>query len=178
MYVNNDWQRPYVRAPQPQDLYFDQDEQKEMNKLKIIYTKPEDLKSSSFWAAAVRADTTLEVQRAYNKIRQDSPSVDHIVLGYVSKCNDEEVSGLVDDNEHGAGHKVLRAIRERKEVNIAVFVARRFGGEHIGPQRFQVFLRLALQAMEQLNKFTGTPEQRQQSPSPTSPLENTIPKEL
>lgn len=169
VYVNNEWQRPPVRAPQPTDLFFDSEEQKEMNKIKPIYTKPEELKTSSFWAAAVRVDTTLEVQRAYNKLRQESLSLDHISLGYVSKYHDEEFSGLVDDKEHGAGHKILRVIREKNETGIAVFVARQFGGEHIGPQRFEVISKLAKSAIEQLNRFT--------TPIPDRPPTSTSPKE-
>lgn len=68
VYVNSQWKRPLVHAPTPQDLYHDPDEQKEMNKMKIIYTQPEDISASSFWASAVRVSTVSEVQRAYNKI--------------------------------------------------------------------------------------------------------------
>lgn len=165
VYLNNEWKRPLVHAPQPHDLYHDPEEQKELNKIKVAYTQPDTAKSSTFWAAAVRAYSTTEVQRAYNKIRQEAPAIDHIPMAFATKHEEESTSGLVDDKEHGAGHKILRAIREAKEQNIAIFVARRFGGEHIGPARFDIISKLATKAIAQLNSLLpSTPRPQQVSP--------------
>lgn len=166
VYVNNDWKRPLIHAPTPEDIYFDSDEQKELNKIKLVYTQPEDSRSSTFWAAAVRVDSVQQVQRAYNKVRQDAPSVDHIAAAFVTQHEDEMTSGLADDKEYGAGHKILRSIRDAQEEHIAVFVAHRFGGEHLGPNRFELISKLATRAIVQLNKFVP-------ARSPT-----TIPKQL
>lgn len=34
VYVNNQWKRPLVHAPIPQDLYYESEEQKELNKMR------------------------------------------------------------------------------------------------------------------------------------------------
>lgn len=151
VYVNNEWKRPLVHAPTPQDLFYNQEEQKEMNKLKIIYMQPEDNNHSNFWSAAVRVMSVTEVQRAYNKIRQDAPSIDHIAVGYVAGYQGESYSGLVDDREYRSGHKILKAIRSEKQEGLAVFVAQK-GGVHMGPDRFQLISRLAVKAIHQINQ--------------------------
>lgn len=179
VYVNNEWKRPLIHPPTPQDLFFDSDEQKEMNKLKLIYTQPEDVKMSSFWAAAIRVESPAQVQRVYNKLRQDSPSVDHISAAFVAQHEGEMTSGLADDQEYGAGHRILRVIRERKEESIAVFVVRKFGGEHIGPSRFDIIMRQAQKAIDQLNKFVppATPTSSKDStPTSASDKQQTTPK--
>lgn len=106
----------------------------------------------------MKVDTTSDVQKAYNKICQDAPAIDHIPMAFVAQHEGESTSGLVDDKEHGAGHRVLKAIREMGEHNIAVFVARRFGGEHIGASRFDVISKLASKAILQLNMFFPAPD--------------------
>lgn len=154
VYVNKEWQRPYVRAPNPKDTFYDPGEQKELNKLKIIYTPPKDSGLCTFWGAAIRANSTLEVQRAYNKIRQEHSELDHISVGYVAMHNGEMVSGLVDDKEYGAGYRILRQIRQLKEQNLAVFVARKFGGVHLGAIRFESIENAAKRAIEQINTIS------------------------
>lgn len=170
VYVNNEWKKPLVHAPTPQDLFFEQDEQKEMNKMKIIYTQPEDHSYSNFWSAAVRVTLVTDVQRACNKIRQEAPSIDHIAVGYVTQHEDEQYSGLVDDREYGSSHKILKAIREESEEGIAVFVARKFGGVHMGPNRFTLISRLATKAIHHMRQVLqpDTPERNTRSKSPST----------
>lgn len=170
VYINNEWKRPLVRVPTPKDLYFNLDEHREMNKIQVAYTKPEEESFSSFWAAAVQAETPVKVQRAYNKIRQESPDLDHISVAYLVEHEGEMVSGLVDDKEHGALHKILRAIREGGQQNIVVFIARKFGGLHIGGRRFEIIDKLAKQAILQLERMTP---QNVAQPSPPKRREET-----
>lgn len=163
VYVNNEWKRPPVRAPTPRDMYYDPNEQKAMNKMKIIYTPPSDAGSCTFWAAAVRTDTTHEVQRAYNKIRQDHPDLEHVSVAYVAQHEGSSVSGLVDDKEHGVGYRILKAIRENKEENVAVFVARKFGGVHLGPLRFDKIRQVSEKAIQLIKQLVPPSPQ----PGPT-----------
>lgn len=166
VYVNNEWQRPPVRSPTPRDTFYDPGEQKEMNKLKIIYTPPKDAGLCTFWGAAIRASNTLEVQRAYNRIRQEHSDLDHISVGYVADHNGVMTSGLADDKEYGAGFRILRQIREAKEEGIAIFVARRFGGVHLGTVRYENIEQAAKRALQQINAV-----------SPPRSSQQTIPKE-
>ncbi len=53
--------------------------------------------------------------------------------------------GHCDDREHGGGRKILEEIGNR--VNVAVFVCRKFGGQHIGAKRFEHISQVAHNAL-------------------------------
>lgn len=163
VYMNNEWQRPLLEAPRVDQLFYDPEEQKQLGKLKILYSPPVDERSSNFWAAACRVDSIQIARQAYKKIRQDHPTMSHISAAVVSTHEGNMTSGLADDLEHGAGFRILRKIREVKQQNIVVFVARKFGGEHIGGRRFEIIEKVAEKAIQQLVMF----EQPQHQPDTT-----------
>lgn len=153
VYINNEWKRPLLEPPRVDQLFFDPDEQKTMSKIQYCYTPPTDERSSSFWAASSRVDSLEKAKLAYKKIRQEFPALSHISAACVTAHEGSMISALADDQEHGAGFRILRKIREQKQENIIIFVARKFGGEHIGGRRFEIIEQLAVKAIQQLNMF-------------------------
>ena len=52
-----------------------------------------------------------------------------------------------DDDEHGAGEKLLNWMIKANIDNRAVYVTRHYDGQHIGPQRFEYIVEAAKKAL-------------------------------
>lgn len=126
-----------VRAPEPLELFPTQEEQRKMNNMDIQYTDDSygDL-GSKFWGAGVKVSNVAEVRRAYRKIRQDNPAEDKIMMGYIIKHGEKVFKGYEDDHEHSGGYKVFQCLSNKDVSNLAVFILRRYGGQHLHKKRF------------------------------------------
>lgn len=98
------------------------------------------------------------------------PSYDHIMMVY----RIDGSTGYQDDGEHASGIKIHAKLLEKKCQDIAVFVARDFGGIHMGPRRFDCIIAVAEKAIEALiqehlqiqhNSQLGSPVQTEQTAS-------------
>ena len=150
LYVNNVMEKPVVSPPSTEELFPNGDEQKDINRVKIVYGPPKEEKGSSFWAAGVRAKCASDVRKAYKKIRQENPSMDHIMVGFNIVHNGENMYGHADDGEHGGGFKIQDYLRKADMKHVAVFVIRKFGGEHLGQKRFDLINTCTKSVMEGL----------------------------
>lgn len=138
LFIEGELYAPKVTAPEPVNLFPHPQEQQLMDNINILYT-PNSVgeHGSRFWGAAVRVSNVAEVNRAYRKIRQDYPSEDKIMMAYIIKRGDSNISGYEDDHEHGGGYKVLKTMVTKRYCGIAIFVLRQYGGQHLGKKRFQ-----------------------------------------
>ena len=67
-----------------------------------------------------------------------------------------------DDDEHGAGRHLLNMLLNADIFNRVVFLVRYYGGEHLGPSRFQAYTEAAQSAIthdpyNHISKETQTP---------------------
>lgn len=145
VYINGQLQRKLLKPPTITQLFETSDgEKKQMKKLKIKYTQPKPMKNSEFMGAACVVNNMNEVHLAYKKLFLKFPGVDHIVAGF--SCEGKE--GYQDDSEFSAGFRVLNVIRDTKFTNVAVFVIREYGGQHLGPARFTTIREVAEEALQ------------------------------
>lgn len=116
----------------------------------MMETEPQVLKHSEFKAIAVKVHSLEEVRRAYVGVYQRYPASDHIILGYALKdrTSGRIKQGAADDREYGAGVRVKNAIFEAKAKNTAVFVLRKYGGVHLGFDRFRAIESVAKVAID------------------------------
>ncbi len=145
LYVNNELERDKVKPPTPSDLFVNQAEQKRTNDVKLEVCGQQGEKGSSFYAYATEVDSIVGVRRAYRKVKQINPHVNHIMAAYKVIQNGTLQKGHCDDREHGGGRKILEEIGNRE--NVAVFVCRKFGGQHIGAKRFEHISQVAHNAL-------------------------------
>lgn len=117
---------------------------------KFVETDIEILKNSEFSALAIKVHSLKDVNRAYIAAMQRYPAADHIMLGYALKEDGRLKSGFADDREFGAGSRVKDAIFQKKARNTAVFVYRKFGGVHLGFQRFSAIENVSHKAIDLL----------------------------
>lgn len=82
--------------------------------------------------------------------------MDHVMMGYQVKINDELQHGSCDDTEYGGGVTIDKFLYSKRQRNLAVFVVRRYGGLHLGFDRFQVIEKTAAQAVKLLRPPSPT----------------------
>lgn len=150
--VNDKLDLPVILPPQPSQLFLGQEEQELVDQLqtKMVQTEPLTLRHSEFIALALKVRSLKEGQRAYIAAAQRFPAADHIMLGYALREKDQVLSGACNDKEYGAGAKIKKSIFEEQAKNTAVFVVRKYGGVHLGFERFQAIETIAKDAIKLL----------------------------
>ena len=154
LFVNNDLYKNPCPAPQPQEiLEIDDDEMEKMEKMTMVKTKPCGELGSTFRGLGVKITSRLELRRAYRKAKRAFPAATHVMCGYTfKKSKTENEYGKQDDGEHGGSHRILEAVKASNATNVAVFVVREFGGEHIGLNRFKHIKTCAGDVLKLLDK--------------------------
>ena len=105
---------------------------------------------STFTGYVVDANTFQEVNAAYKYVKYNNMSARHIVCACVIPGeNIIEQQEYEDDDEHGAGQKLLDFLVDIDAKNRAVYVTRHYDGTHIGPVRFDCIVRAAKSAINQ-----------------------------
>lgn len=142
-----------VTTPQPMNLFLNAEEQKKVNEIQqqLVETELKTSHNSKFRALAIRVNTIEEVNCAYVAVCQRYPMVDHAMMAYALKEQEELKSGFCDDKEYGAGIRLKKLLFEEKSKNLAVFVVRKYGGLHMGFNRFNTIENIARAVIQALN---------------------------
>lgn len=145
-------QEPEVSPPEPEDLFMNTVELKLVKALgsKLKETKPITNKNSHFVGLAIKVHSIEDVNRAYKAVALRYTSVDHVMVAYGLKENDKVKTGFCDDSEYGGGHCIAQILKEKKARDTAIFVVRRYGGIHLGYERFQAIEEASKQALKLL----------------------------
>lgn len=146
LYVNGQAQRKKLVPPLPCALFPGKTERDKMASIQMKYSQSKSAQTSSFSAAACTVESMNQVHLAYKRLFREFPEADHIVAA--ATCSGEEMHQ--DDSEFGAGYRILNMIRDYHLGNVAVFVIRHYGGEHVGPMRFAVMQEVAEEALTKL----------------------------
>lgn len=143
--------KPQVQTPQPLDLFPGAQEQKKINAISSRVREAQPLYSynSTFVGLAVEADTVEDVNLAYKAVMQRFPYMDHVMMAYQTQdpISKQINYGSCDDNEHGGGAELCKFLYQKKLDNLAVFVVRRYGGIHLGLDRFNMIRKAAVEAI-------------------------------
>ena len=85
-----------------------------------------------------------QVRQAYLKLKILNARARHIVCAYrLPGAELHHMSDYVDDDEHGAGRALLKAMQENDITNKVFYVARFCGSNKLGSQRINGYLRAA-----------------------------------
>ena len=121
-----------------------------MEKIEFASGGPIDENNSIFQSFATNVETVEDIDLAYMRIRQVKPYADHIILVYRLKNTEEFKYGGSNDREYYGDQEILKIIKYKHAVNLAVFVTREYGGVPLGPKRFEIIRNIATQAIEDL----------------------------
>lgn len=151
LFVNDELYEQQVTAPSPLDLFVGPAEQKLLDRIQFSVSEPKSHESSQFIGLATKVHALGDVAMAYKKAKQLYPSYDHVMMAYKI----DHHSGYQDDGEYNSGIKIHAKLLENGGHNMAVFVARNFGGVHIGQARFDCINEVAQKAINELKKKHG-----------------------
>lgn len=145
VFINGQLQRKLLKPPTVAQIFEITEAQKtKMEAIKIKYTQPKSLRQSEFMGAACVVNSMNEVHLAYRKLFLKFPGADHIMAGF--SCENKQ--GYQDDSEFSSGFRILNVIKESRFSNVAVFIIREYGGQHLGPTRFNMIKETAEEALQ------------------------------
>lgn len=149
---------PEITTPQPVDLFLDPTTQREVDQVQrdLVETEPIMSQSSEFIGLVARANSTAKVQKFYTAVMQRYPSVDHAIMAYALKEEFQVKTSCCDDWEFGAGTRLKKLLFETKSKDTVVFVLRKYGGVHLGFNRFAIIEQVAKDALHQLTLWVQT----------------------
>lgn len=162
--INGEMDIPEVQTPQPAELFMNSEVQKEVDAMhsKLHETETINLRNSSFIGHALKVCSTKEVNLAYKALAQRYAAVDHIFMAYALKEDGIIKHGHCDDNEHGGGNCIHKILLNDKVKDTAIFIVRRFGGIHLGLDRFHTIESVAKQAIRLIHpEYVSRPKQDQ-----------------
>ena len=100
--------------------------------------------NSRFVGYSARVTSHQDVRQVYKKIKMCQPNARHVVCAYSIEGHPEYYGNdFHDDGEPGAGRQILKYMTDENIKNTAIFVARRYGGVRMGPDRFECYVEAA-----------------------------------
>ena len=136
----------YLPKVEIEEMFPTPEEKNKQDKIQLVAANPESKNNSTFMGYATRAGQMADDRRAYRKVKRMHPGVDHVVAVY----RIQKHSGYQDDDEIGAGNKLLKALEEKGQKNYAVFVVRLHGRINLGPDRFDIIKKVGHDALNKL----------------------------
>ena len=178
--------RKQVESPKPSDLLqYSVQELDEILKVKTVRGPEISSKDSKFVAYIMDTNKIQTVRDAYFKIRLLNARARHIVCAYNIECADQQehlFQDFCDDEEHGAGARLLAEMKKAGITQRAIFVARFCGKEKLKDDRIQCYVNAAysLMAQKPLNSITKknqnfekqTPRQHEENEQPFNSTQN------
>lgn len=118
--------------------------------MKVKRFPPKTYNKNSFQGQATDISCQDDIIPALHAIYSDSrvARATHNVYAYRIKVGNDFIEHYEDDGEHGAGHVLLKLLRERNVSNKFVCVSRWSGGTHLGRARFDHITEAATLALE------------------------------
>lgn len=155
--VGGEVDKQEIMTPQPFELFPGSQEQAEINAInqKIKEAQPGFARNSTFVGLALKVKSAEETNKAYKAVMQRFPFMDHVMLAYRFREDQNIKIGHCDDGEHGGGAVISKLLHEQRCKNIAVFVVRRYGGIHMGFDRFKEITVAAQKAVDLLDPEKG-----------------------
>ena len=161
-YVNGEIIEEDITPPTFRDMMaIDSTVQAKIDALTFAMSSPKDFNESTFQGFAVNIQSLEDVQIAYMKVRQIRKFADHIMVAYRFEDNGLK-QGCAHDKEYYGDVEILNAIRKVKATNLAVFVAREYGGIPLGATRFEMIADVAENAISNLGPATLSQEPEDQ----------------
>jgi hypothetical protein len=117
------------------------DDQDDMDDIKFHKTETTEERRSKFTLFAANITSSDEAKVAYKAIHKDmtASSATHLIAAYIV---DDDIRGWQDDNDFGMGRFLMKTMEEKGMKNIIMFLARNFGGVHLGQRRFNIISEL------------------------------------
>ena len=108
---------------------------------------------SEFLCYMQKVSSELDVQNGYTKMKIKHRDANHIVAAYrLEGAIGPYKQNFVDNNEHGAGWRMLESLKGHDVNKMAVYVARYHNNRKLGPRRFEIYKNFIKKAARIFNK--------------------------
>ena len=163
-YVDGKIQKEQVLPPTPADMLFmSADTRQQLDGLDVKVSIPREEQRSRFTGYCAKVRSLHEIQLVYMKVKMLEQRADHIMMAYRLKDADILKEGSVSNGEHFGDLELLKVLQFQERVNAAVFVARVYGGVHLGRLRFRIIKEVAEEALtQQPGEFFCMPKPQRQ----------------
>lgn len=153
IFFNDQEFKPLLTVPTvSQFLGLSKERKRIIRDLQVIAGGEDTQKESIFISYASQVFSAKEAENYYYHVRLINPEATHLMCAFRLPGSDFIKSqGYVDDGEHGGGRLLMRLLNNGKHNNCAVFMARYYGGTHLGQQRFSIIEKVALIALKNLS---------------------------
>ena len=122
---------------------------------------------SKFTAYVAKLLSPEILKAAYIKIRKFlEPKADSVFMAYRILMDGRIQQGSTDDGEFYGDLEIRDILKERKIVNLVVFVARTFNGQHIGKARFRLIRDVVYEALTTIDYEVEPARPARRSPPP------------
>ena len=164
--VNGEIVQQDIHPPTFRDmLLIPQETQRKLDDIETWDSPHLERMESWFQAFAIKAYTLEAVELGYMKVKQSKRFADHIMVAYRIKVNDTRIQeGCTDDGEYYGDQEMLKVMKIANVVNTAVFVAREYGGHHIGKDRFKIIAEVTTKALQEMEPETYSIPSQQTRP--------------
>ena len=147
--VRNVPRKQYLTAPSPKKFFKTLMENKDaLDTLPVAISKVQRSKGSAFRGVAIKATNMETVQLAYVKAHLLMPEATHIMVAYKVAGN----GGQVDDREHFGSEQLKKLLEGENRRNTALFMARKYGGTHLGKDRYNLINHVGTEALLKLDQ--------------------------
>ena len=138
--ANNEPVVKHIHSPQVADMLRMTDEEiQEVRAVKVVAAEEHTEKGSEYYTYVQKVKTSKEVQKGLLKIRLKHGDATHVSVGYrLDGATGPYRQEGHDDKEYGAGRTILKVLKQKELVNIAVFVVRYYGGVKLGGRRYKI----------------------------------------
>jgi len=123
------------------------------SQIKIAQSQKRFDTGSSFQGHAAQLSRNVPVAAVLAQLFQNRSiaSAEHNIYAYRTGNGPNIKESCSDDGEHGAGHRLLKMLREESATDVVVICTRWFRGTHIGPKRFNHIIECSKEALSHLN---------------------------
>ena len=170
--VNGKVYKKPLAPPTLQDiLQVPQDESQILHNINFYSSDIYQEKGSTFLAFATPVVNRQDARLAFKAMSRfpGTAEVTHLIAAYHDKSGEFE---YYDDGDFGLGRFIFDLIYDAQARGVMVFVARDYGGQHLGPMRFEIIQTVVDQAMSKLgaaiqrNPLIADPANLQMMPLP------------
>ena len=149
LYMNNAPYKKKVQVPTEKELLeMDDEERENIQTAKLASTASYKEKHNTFIAYGMETAEISTVRAVYKHLKLKHHNATHITVAYNIVGENPEYADYEDNGEIIAGSCILKAMKDARRVNAAIYLVRYHSGQNLGSRQFEVFKEMAACALQ------------------------------
>ena len=149
LFVNGKLYRDPVYPPtKEQMLKLTDVERKQFADISIATSEELIVNEAKFRGFAPSVNSARDIDLAYMATKDEYKEYDHVMVAFNYFKDGQPITSSCNDGEIVGGLKVASVIYQERLKNVAIFVARKYGGVPLGQSKFRPILKCAQEAVE------------------------------